>query len=84
MEDAMRRPFPRFYSLLFIVACLFLFIPDTIYAKAEVIQKMKGLHVPFMANEGQMDERVSFYARIFGGTVFVTTDGGEHLLFAKD
>jgi hypothetical protein len=71
----MRRPSPRFYSLLFIFACLFLFIPHPLHAKAEVIQKMKGLHVPFMANEGHMDERVSFYARTFGGTVFVTRDG---------
>ena len=71
----MRRPFRRFQSLLLVSACLFLLIPQTIHAKAEVIQKMKGLHVPFMANDGQMDERVSFYARTFGGTVFVTKDG---------
>jgi hypothetical protein len=56
----MRRPFRCFYSLLFISACLFLFIPHTIHAKAEVIQKMKGLHVPFMANGGQVDEKVEF------------------------
>ena len=71
----MRRPFPRFYSLLSIAACFFLFIPHTIRAKAEVIQKMKGHQVHFMANGGQMDERVSFYARTFGGMVFVTRDG---------
>ena len=71
----MRRPFPRFYSLLSIAACFFLFIPHTIRAKAEVIQKMKGHQVHFMANGGQMDERVSFYASTFGGTVFITRDG---------
>jgi hypothetical protein len=41
----------------------------------EIIQKMKGLYVPFMVNNGQMDVRVSFYAKIFGGIVFVTSEG---------
>ncbi|HLE87209.1 MAG TPA: hypothetical protein VI727_06065 [Candidatus Brocadiaceae bacterium] len=31
--------------------------------------------MPFIANEGQVDERVAFYAKTFGGTVFVTKDG---------
>ena len=42
---------------------------------AEFIQKTKTLHMPFIANEGQMDEMVKFYAKTFGGTVFVTKDG---------
>jgi hypothetical protein len=33
------------------------------------------LTVPFLANDGQVDARVDFYARTFGGTVFVTRDG---------
>ena len=31
--------------------------------------------MPFIANNGQMDEQVRFYAKTFGGTVFVTKDG---------
>src|SRR3990172_4807814 len=31
--------------------------------------------MPFIANEGQVDERVAFYSKTFGGTVFVTKDG---------
>jgi hypothetical protein len=31
--------------------------------------------VPFIANQGQTDERVSFYARIDSGTVYVTRIG---------
>ena len=31
--------------------------------------------MPFIANEGQTDEKVAFYANTFGGTVFVTKDG---------
>jgi hypothetical protein len=71
----MRREFRCFYSLLFVSTCLFLFIPHNINAEVKVIQKMKGLYVPFMMNNGQMDERVSFYAKTFGGIVFVTRDG---------
>src|SRR3989304_1814169 len=31
--------------------------------------------MPFIANKGQVDEQVEFYAKTFGGTVFVTKDG---------
>ncbi len=41
----------------------------------EIIQKMQTLQVPFIANEGQVDECVAFYAKTFGGTVFVTKNG---------
>ncbi|TVM00546.1 MAG: hypothetical protein CV087_13155, partial [Candidatus Brocadia sp. WS118] len=44
-------------------------------SNAEVMQKTQKLQMPFVANEGQIDERVAFYARTFGGTVFVTKDG---------
>src|SRR3990172_5573802 len=44
-------------------------------SKAEVIQKTKKLQMPFIANNGQMDEKVKFYANTFGGTVFITKDG---------
>ncbi len=42
---------------------------------AEFAQKTKKLQIPFIANNGQVDERVKFYANTFGGTVFVTKDG---------
>ena len=50
-------------------------IGDPQFKKAEVIQRTKKLQMPFIANEGQTDERVMFYANTFGGTVFVTKDG---------
>jgi len=50
-------------------------IGDQQLEKAEVIQKTKKLQMPFIANEGQTDEKVAFYAKTFGGTVFVTKDG---------
>ena len=44
-------------------------------SKAEVIQKTAKLQMPFIANNGQTNGRVKFYANTFGGTVFVTKDG---------
>src|SRR3989304_10627504 len=43
--------------------------------KAEFAQKTKKLQIPFIANNGQVDDRVRFYAKTFGGTVFVTKEG---------
>lgn len=55
-------------------------------SKAEVMQKTKKLQMPFIANNGQMDKRVKFYANTFGGTVFVTKEGeiGYSLKRLKD
>ncbi|MBM2835626.1 MAG: hypothetical protein HW406_2787, partial [Candidatus Brocadiaceae bacterium] len=39
------------------------------------LPKTKKLQIPFIANEGQTDEKVAFYANTFGGSVFVTKDG---------
>jgi hypothetical protein len=41
----------------------------------EFITKTAKLHMPFIANNGQMDGQVKFYAKTFGGTVFVTKEG---------
>jgi hypothetical protein len=38
-------------------------------------QKLAKLQIPFIANQGQRDKEVKFYARTFGGTVFVTESG---------
>ena len=43
--------------------------------KAVFAQKTQKLQMPFIANNGQVDEQVEFYAKTFGGTVFVTKDG---------
>ncbi|MDG6006614.1 MAG: hypothetical protein E3K29_12385 [Candidatus Brocadia sp.] len=43
--------------------------------KAEVMQKAQKLRMPFIVNEGQVDEDVAFYSKTFGGTVFVTKSG---------
>ena len=73
-------------TVLVVTACLLLImvLANTLVAgqenkgtssKAEIMQRTKKLQMPFIANEGQLDERVAFYARTFGGTVVVTKDG---------
>jgi len=42
---------------------------------AEFARKTKKLQIPFIANNGQVDKQVKYYANTFGGTVFVTKDG---------
>lgn len=39
--------------------------------KAEMMQQVARLNIPFITNQGQIDERVKYYAKTFGGTVFV-------------
>ena len=44
--------------------------------KKAIIQKALKLNMPFIANQGQIkDERVRFYAKTFGGSVFITPNG---------
>ena len=44
-------------------------------SKTEAVKSIQKLRMPFIANQGQMDEKVTFYANTFGGTVFVTNEG---------
>ena len=43
--------------------------------KVDVIHKLKNLNMPFITNNGLIDEKVKFYANTFCGTVFVTKEG---------
>ena len=42
---------------------------------AAVRTQLAGLRVPFIANEGQVDGQVAYYAPTFAGTLFVTQQG---------
>ncbi len=44
-------------------------------SEKRVREGLSHLHVPFIANAGQTDSAVAFYAPTFAGTVFVTRDG---------
>jgi len=35
-------------------------------------KKIGNLHIPFIENQGQMNDAIAFYAPVFGGTLFVT------------
>ena len=41
----------------------------------ETNQKIKGVRIPFIMNQGQTDRRVRFFAKTFSGTVYVTDQG---------
>ena len=48
---------------------------DKVQGKTEIMKKAFGMRLPFIANEGQINEDVSFYAKTFGGTLYVTGKG---------
>ncbi len=48
---------------------------DACPTREEIISKTRTLQMPFIANNGQVDGQVQFYAKTFGGTVFVTKEG---------
>jgi len=50
-------------------------LPDLVN-KAQVMNKAYRMQIPFIENKGQLeDSNASFYAKTFGGTVFVVKDG---------
>jgi Beta-propeller repeat len=46
-------------------------------------QKLGKVQIPFIANQGQIDKEVKFYARTFAGTVFVKETGELVYSFPK-
>ncbi len=64
---------------LWIVLLTFLFILPAL----ALPPKLKKISVPFIKNEGQTDKKVSFYAKTFGGTLFVTKEGKLIYSFPK-
>ncbi|MEJ2362499.1 MAG: hypothetical protein P8Z75_13990, partial [Gammaproteobacteria bacterium] len=47
----------------------------TQHVTIEQQQRLAGLNLPFIQNQGQLDKEVAYYARTFAGTAFVTRDG---------
>ena len=71
-------------KIIFIVALTTILSPMLVSAttppdavnKAQVMNKAYRMQVPFIENKGQVgSDEVSFYAKTFGGTVFVGKDG---------
>lgn len=44
-------------------------------SKQKIAAQIAALNIPFIQNDGQTDGEVSFYAKTFDGTVFVTNEG---------
>ena len=51
--------------------------------KQAITQKLMKLQMPFITNEGQVAKEVSFYAKTFGGTAFVTRKGEMVYSFSR-
>ncbi len=43
--------------------------------KSKILSEIGSTQIPFITNMGQVDKSVKFYARTFGGTVYVTENG---------
>lgn len=48
---------------------------ETATEAERVAKAVEGLSIPFIANTGQTDPKVAYYAQTFSGTVFVTKSG---------
>ena len=69
--------FALFSRFLLVAFLLLMAIPSEANTQANpnFLRKVAGIKVPWVANQGQEDERVAFSAKTFGGTVFVTRTG---------
>lgn len=73
------------YSFMFIFALTALMIwcnayashpaGDKVQAGKEIMKRAFGIQLPFIANEGQIHKDARFYAKTFGGTLYVTGKG---------
>jgi hypothetical protein len=70
---------PRLLSgLVIALSALVLPVPALARAPSEAAQvraQLAGVRLPFIANEGQVDAQVAYYAPTFAGTLFVTQRG---------
>ncbi|MGH9367523.1 MAG: hypothetical protein ACRD3M_07600, partial [Thermoanaerobaculia bacterium] len=63
-----------------LVALALLFVQSSSHetrgaSEKRVRERLSAVHIPFIANSGQTDPAVAYYAPTFAGTVFVTRDG---------
>lgn len=64
------------FLLMFLSNYLYAKESETIPDKKQLIQKLSSVQIPFLENQGQINESsVKFYANIFTGKVFVTDKG---------
>ena len=70
----MKKTFIQFLLSFLIVICFSPYSFSTVSKKAIEV-KINSVSIPFIENKGQISKEVKFYAKTFGGTVFITGDG---------
>jgi hypothetical protein len=68
----------RLGGVVIALGALVLPVPALARAPSETAQartQLAGVRLPFIANQGQVDARVAYYAPTFAGTLFVTQQG---------
>ena len=68
----------RQYALKAFLVLLITLFAHPVFAevdKAQVKEKLGRVRLPFIANLGQLDKEVAYYATTFAGTLFVTNKG---------
>lgn len=68
-------------SFLILLCIIFFYVGNAIATVRPIVDnvfltnRISGSIIPFIKNTGQVNEDVGFYAKTFGGTLFVTRDG---------
>lgn len=66
-------------TVIAVLLCAFTLEGNTAFTspqkEKEVKAKLSSLNVPFIKNQGQTHKDVAFYAKTFGGTIYVTKQG---------
>jgi hypothetical protein len=72
-------------AIVFAPALVFAVTPPDPLNKTQVMNKAYRMQIPFIENKGQVgSDEVSFYAKTFGGTLFVGKDGTLTYSFASE
>lgn len=62
------------HKIFWLTVAVFLFSNCNIFSD-DIAFLYGQSHIPFIANQGQVDDDVAYYAHVFNGAVFVTTKG---------
>ena len=63
------------FLLSFLIVIWFSPYSFSTVSRKEIEVKLNSVSIPFIENRGQISKEVKFYAKTFGGTVFITGDG---------
>ena len=76
LRDTFTKDLQKIRTIILLPVLVYATTPPDAVNKAKILNKTYRMQVPFIENKGQVeDSNVSFYAKTFGGTVFVGKDG---------